>query len=94
MAFNRKSPKSKPEEKEKEKEKIVNPSIEPKQAVIKPENLSSKTPMPRKLKIQGFKGSYLSVHFDNDGVSNIPVPEHIEAELRAKYGDLVKEIQD
>jgi hypothetical protein len=48
----------------------------------------------RRLKIQGLRGHYGSAFFGNDFVSEKPVGEPLETELRQLFGKAVKTVED
>jgi hypothetical protein len=72
-----------PEEKEK---KESAPPAAVKQAVITSETTRTAA-TPRRLRFPGLTGAYRGVRFSDEGVSEGPVPEEIERELRAQFPD-------
>src|SRR5688572_9160662 len=86
----KKEPQSPPSElKQTTESKHGDDALEPKQGVITPADTRGDS--PKKLRAIGFKGSYKGVMFDDEGVSQTPVPAAVQAELQLQYPGLVIE---
>ena len=66
---------------------------EPKQGAITPSDL--KTSTPTRWRVPGFRGAYRDVVFDNQGVSDKPVPQKTADEFRAQFPNAeIKEVDE